>query len=204
MVPSTSTQVDTLVGTCNVESRKGYTQHYQTLATKPLLSLVELEQKAKPQTRAIQALKSQIQASLPTRALLEEIKTHRMKMESMLAALIVLWCDDSSAAMHAKGDLERQLREGIEDLKRLKRMLTSNTGLSTCKLIEIENPSKHVDHEYTMHHTDIKNRQRLHPLLGKLRGPFTAELIPSASSGQSRPLNSALKQLQAEVNEGRR
>ena len=206
MIPSPPTQIDTLVGPCNVESRKEHThwQYYQTLATKPWLPLVELEQKVKAQTRATQALKSQIQASPPTRALLEGIETHRTEMEAILAALIVLWCDGSSLAMHTKEDLEQQLREGIEDLKQLKRALTSNqAGLKTCKVIEIENPSEHLDHEHsTMHHTDINNRQRLHPFLGKLRGPSTAELIPSASSGQSRPLNSALKQLPAKVNEG--
>ena len=121
-------------------------------------------------------------------------------MEAILATLTVLWCNDSSVATRTKEDLELQLRDGLKDMRQLKSALTSNpAGPKTCRLIEIEKPSEDLDHEYTIHHTDINNRRKLHPLSGTLRFPFTAKFIPSACPALSGPLNSALEQLQAEV-----
>lgn len=133
---------------------------------------------------AIQVLKSRILASPPTSSLLDEIKTHRTEMEATLATLTVLWCNDGSVAMRAKENLELQLQEGIEDLKQLKRVLASNpAGPNTCKPIGIENPGEDLDHERTIHLTDVENRQRPLPLPGRLRLPFTAKFIPSACPG---------------------
>ena len=203
-IPSSSPPIDE--PTCQVEkveSRKGHIRHHRT-STSTLKSLVELEQKVAIQIRAMEALKGRILASPPTVSILDEIKTHRIEMEATLATLTVLWCSDGSVATRMKGDLELQLQEGIEDTKRLKRVLTSTlAGPNQCKLvIDIEKPGENPNHGYTIHHTDVKNRPRLSPLLGRLRLPFTAKFIPSACPGQSAPLNSALKQLQAEVVEG--
>ncbi len=73
-------------------------------------------------------------------------------MEATLATLTVLWCSDGSVATRMKGDLELQLQEGIEDTKRLKRVLTSTlAGPNQCKLvIDIEKPGENPDHGYKL------------------------------------------------------
>ncbi|KAH8978132.1 hypothetical protein EDB86DRAFT_2837041 [Lactarius hatsudake] len=113
-IPILSTQINVSGGTCKVESREGHTRHYQTNVS-TLQSLVELEQRVAAQTRATKALRSRTAALLPARSLVDEIKTHRMEMETMLANLTVLWCSDGSTAMRMKENLTLQLREGIED-----------------------------------------------------------------------------------------
>ncbi|KAH9016472.1 hypothetical protein EDB84DRAFT_1443105 [Lactarius hengduanensis] len=137
-IPRPSPPIDG--ATCKVEqveSREGHIRHYRT-STSTLQSLVELEQRVTTQRRAIQALKNRVPASPPTRSLLDEIKTHRIEMEATLATLTVLWCSDGSVATRVKGDLELQLQEGIEDTKRLKRVLTSTpVGPNKCKLTKI-------------------------------------------------------------------
>jgi hypothetical protein len=205
--PKSSTPIDGLAATHKVVSREELTLRNQasiSSAAKTLGSLVELEQRAATRINAIQDLKNRISALPPTRSLIDEINTHRADIEKMLAILTVLWCHHNSVAMHTKEDLELQLQKGIKDLKQLKSMLTSNpAGPSTCRVIEIEKPSEDLDPEYTMHHTDLKNRRRLHSLLRRLRVLFTAKFIPSACPRLSGPLNSALEQLQAEVLQGR-
>jgi hypothetical protein len=116
--------------------------------------------------------------------LLDETKRHRIETEAILATLTVLWCNDGSVAMRAKGTLELQLREGIEDTKQLNHVLSNNlTGPNTCKLIDIEKTGEDLNHEHAIHLTDVANRQKLHPLPGRLRLPFTARFIPSACPG---------------------
>jgi hypothetical protein len=126
-----------------------------------------------------------------------------MEMETMLANLTVLWCSDGSTAMRMKENLTLELREGIENVKQLKRGLTTPASPNMCKLvIDVEKPGEDLDHVDAIHHTDVESRQGLYPLLGRLQLPFTTKFISSACPGQSGPLNSALKQLQAEVVEG--
>lgn len=118
-----------------------------------------MEQRVTTQSRTIQTLKSRVLVSSPTRFLLDEIKAHQTEMEATLATLTVLGCNDNSVTMHTKKNLELQLQEGIEDMKQLKRVPTSNpAGPNTCKLIDIEKPGEDLDHEHTIHLTDVKNR----------------------------------------------
>ncbi|KAI9439151.1 hypothetical protein H4582DRAFT_2075806 [Lactarius indigo] len=143
-IPRSSPPIDE--ATCKVGkegSRKEHIRHYQT-STSTLQSLVELEQRATIQRRAMQDLKSRVITSLSTKSLLDEIKTHRIEMEATLATLTVLWCSDGSVATRVKEDLELQLQEGIEDMKRLKRVLASTpAGPNKCKLvIDIEKLDK--------------------------------------------------------------
>jgi len=204
-IPKPSTPIDAAV-THRVASPEEHTWRNQvrgSSAAKTLGSLVELEQRAATRINAIQDLKTRVSALPPTRSSIDKIKTHRIEMERILATLTVLWCYHNPVAMHAKEKLELQLQKGIEDLKQLMRVLTSiPAGPKTCRLIEVEKPSEDLDHEYTMYHADLKNRRRLHSLPGRLRVLFTAKFIPSSCPGLSGPLNSALKQLQAEVLEG--
>jgi hypothetical protein len=160
--PRSSTPIDRSAAAHKVVSHEEHTFRNQasiSSVTKTLGSLVELEQRAATRIDAIQDLKNRISALPPTRSLIDEIKTHRTDMENMLAILTVLWCHHNSAATHAKEDLEQQLQKGIKDLKQLKSVLTSNpAGPSTCRVIDIEKPSEDLDPEYTMHHTNLKNR----------------------------------------------
>jgi hypothetical protein len=192
-----TTPIDALAAEHKVVSREGNTGRNQasiSAPTKTLRSLVELEQRAATQISAIQNLKNPTLTSPPTKSLIDEIKTRRTEMETMLATLIVLWCNHDPVATRTKEDLELQLQKGIKDLKQLKSVLTRKpAGPSTCKVIEIEKPSEDLDHAYIMHSTDVKNRRRLHSLLGRLRVLFAAKFIPSACPGLSGPLNSALK-----------
>lgn len=152
----------------------------------------------------MQALRGRAPASPPTRSLLDEIKAHRVEADVTLAALTALWCSSSLVATHLKEDLELQLREGIEDMKRLKHALAgAPVGPGTYRLIETEKPGEDLNRERAAHGTDGKNRRSFYPLLGRLQLPFAAKLIPSARPRQPGPLNSTLKQLQAEVVEGR-
>ncbi|KAH9174104.1 hypothetical protein EDB89DRAFT_1904819 [Lactarius sanguifluus] len=112
-VPISSTQINALGGT-KVDSCEGHTRHQTNVST--LQSLVELEQRVEAQTSAMKALRYRTAALPPTRSLVDEIKTHRMEMETTLANLTVLWCSDGSTAMCMKENLMLQLREVIEEL----------------------------------------------------------------------------------------
>ena len=61
------------------------------------------------QTEAMQAFKARVLGSSPTRALLDEIKAHRMGLEATLVAITVLWCQDGSRAMSVKEGLRKDL-----------------------------------------------------------------------------------------------
>ncbi|KAF8272442.1 hypothetical protein EI94DRAFT_1697358 [Lactarius quietus] len=119
-IPKSATLIDTLAAAHKVVSCEGHTWRNQAsipVATKTLRSLVELEQRAATQISAIQNLKSPILTSPPTKSLIDEIKTRRTEMETMLATLIVLWCNHDPVVMRTKKDLELQLQKGIRDLK---------------------------------------------------------------------------------------
>ena len=90
-----STQIDELGAMRNMHKR--HTRPHQTSAPglkstdpKTLQSLVQLERTAMSQTEAMRAFKGWVLGSSPTRALLDEIKAHRMGLEATLAAITVL------------------------------------------------------------------------------------------------------------------
>ena len=74
---------------------------------------------------------------------------HWIEVQTTLAALTVFWCNDGSVAMRMKEYLKSRLLEEIEDMRVLS---NAPTGPVTCKLIEIEKPSEHLDYGHTAHH----------------------------------------------------
>jgi len=120
------------------------------------------------QTEAMRAFKGQALALSPTRALLDEIKVHRMGLEATLVAVTVLWCQDGSRVMSMKEGLRRDLRKSIEEINNVKQVLTTTAGAITmCRTISAENLSEYLSHEHTTH-TDLNDRQRLYSLLGRM------------------------------------
>ncbi|KAH9170481.1 hypothetical protein EDB89DRAFT_1907728 [Lactarius sanguifluus] len=75
VIPILSTQINVSGNTCQVESCKGHTRHYQ-ISVSMLQSLAELEKRVMAQTRAMKVLMSQPMTSPPTKSLVDEIKTH--------------------------------------------------------------------------------------------------------------------------------
>ena len=61
------------------------------------------------QTEAMQAFKGQALGSSLTRALLDEIKAHQMRLEATLVAVTILWCQDSLRVISVKEGLRRDL-----------------------------------------------------------------------------------------------
>ena len=91
----------------------------------------------------MQTLTSRVLEPPPTRVLLDEIKMHRIKLETTLAAVTNLWCQDGSLAMSVKEELEMNLRRGIEEIHDFKRTLTTTAGnVATCRIIGAYRPSK--------------------------------------------------------------
>ncbi|KAI0280567.1 hypothetical protein BC826DRAFT_1112023 [Russula brevipes] len=144
---------DALVAMSDVESRKGHARCHQAgvpgrspiadHVTKALSSLVELEQSAASQTKAVQALTSQAPSSPPTRALFDKIKKRRMGMEATLAAVNNIWCKNGSMAMSIREDLKNNLQKGIEDMRKLKNVLTNLAEVGTThQIISANKPSK--------------------------------------------------------------
>jgi hypothetical protein len=166
-----STQINELGAMRNIH--KGHTRPHQTSASglkptdpKTLQSLVQLERTAMSRTEAMRAFKARALGSSPTRALLDEIKAHRMGLEATLAAVTVLWCQDGSRAMSVKEGLRRDLRKSIEEINNVKQVLTT-TAITTCRTISAEKPSEYLSCEHTTH-TDLNERQRLYSLLGRM------------------------------------
>ena len=168
-----STQIDELETMCNIH--KGHAWPHQTSSSglkstdpKTLQSLVQLEQTAMSQTEAMQAFKGQALGSSLTRALLDEIKAHRMGLEAMLAVVTVLWCQDGSRAMSMKEGLRRDLQKSIKEINNVKQVLTTTArAVTTCRTISAEKPSEYLSCEHTTH-TDLNDRQRLYLLLGRM------------------------------------
>ena len=106
----------------------------------------------------MRAFKGRALASPPTRALLDEIKEHRIGLEATLAAVTILWCQDGSRAMSVKEGLRRDLRKSIEEVNNVKQVLTTSAGaVTTCRRISAEKPSEYLSREHTTH-TDLNDR----------------------------------------------
>ena len=169
-----STQIDELGAMRNIH--KGHTTRpHQTSASglkptdlKTLQSLVQLEQTAMSQTEAMRAFKARALGSSPTRALLDEIKVHLMGLEATLAAVTILWCQDSSRAMSVKEGLRKDLQKSIEEINNVKQVLTTTAGAVTmCRTISAGKPSEYLSCEHTTR-TDLDERQGLYSLLGRM------------------------------------
>lgn len=157
-----STQIDELGAMRNIH--KGRTQPHQTIASglkstdpKTLQSLVQLERTAMSQTEAMRAFKARALGSSLTRALLDEIKAHRMGLEATVAAVTVLWCQDGSRAMSVKEGLRRDLRKSIDEINNVKQVLTAAGAVTTRRTISAEKPSEYLSREHTTH-TDLVDR----------------------------------------------
>ena len=131
-----------------------------------LRSVVELEQRTMSQIKTLRALKSQAQASEPTRALLDEIDAHRVGMQRTMATVINLWCQDGSVAGVLREKLKINLRESIKEINDLKHALTAITA-GGIPIIEAERPSEDCSREHTAH-TNFSNRRRLCSLFGRV------------------------------------
>jgi len=130
-----------------------------------LRSVVELEQRTMSQIKVLRALKSQAQASEPTRALLNDIDAHRVGMQRTMATIINLWCQDGSVAGVLREKLKTDLQESFEEINDLKHALTAITA--GIPIIEAERPSEDCSRECTAH-TNLINRRRLCSLLGRV------------------------------------
>jgi hypothetical protein len=110
----------------------------------------------------MQALKGRALASPPTKALLDEIRTHRMGMEATLTAVTILQCNDGSMAMTMKENLKTDLSRAVEEMKNLNRVLATTSrptgAITTLRVISVEQPSEDLDRKRTAHHTDVNNR----------------------------------------------
>ena len=122
-------------------------------------SLVKLEQKAISQTRVVQTLKGRALVSPPTKALLYEIRMHRMGMKAMLVAITILWCNDSSMAMSVKENLKTDLSRAIEEMNHVLTTTSQPTrAITTPRVISVEKLSEDLDCKHMAHHTDINTR----------------------------------------------
>jgi hypothetical protein len=107
----------------------------------------------------VQALKGQALVSPPTKALLDEIRTHRIGMEATLAAVTILQCDDGSMAISVKENLKMGLSRAIEEMNRILTTTSQPIGaITTLRVISVEKLSEDLDCERTTHHTDVNNR----------------------------------------------
>ena len=106
-----------------------------------LRSVVELEQRAMSQIKALRAFKSSALVSEPTRSLLDEIDAHQVGMQRTMATAINLWCRDGSIAERLKGNLKTNLQKSIEESNDLKHVLATTTNRGV-PVIYAERPSK--------------------------------------------------------------
>jgi hypothetical protein len=110
----------------------------------------------------MEAFKKRALGSQPTRALLNEIDTHRVGLETTLAAVIVIWCQDGSIAISARDHLDTALRKSIKEINDLKEVLNITTkGVGSVTVISAKQPSEDWSLERTAH-TDVSNRRRIY------------------------------------------
>jgi hypothetical protein len=74
---------------------------------------------------------------------------HRTKLETTLAAITNLWCQDGSLAMSTKEELEMNLRRVVKEIHDYKRTLTTTAGNETmCRMISANGPSEALPRMY--------------------------------------------------------